>query len=79
MIGELIHLNVSNRDEALRMDENVRLFEDVDGACERLFRTPLPVGYTRHTSRFLSVWAAFVPFGAHEDATRRRPFPKYPL
>lgn len=39
MIGEIVHLNVSNTGEALRMDENVRMFEDVVGACERLFRT----------------------------------------
>lgn len=64
MIGEIIHLNVRDTGEALRLDENVRNFEDVDGACERIFRTPIPIGYTRHTSRFLSVWAFFVPLGA---------------
>ena len=32
------------------------------GACERIFRTPIPVVYTRHTSRFLTIWGMLVPF-----------------
>ena len=28
-------------------------FEDAMGSCERILRTPIPLSYTRHTSRFL--------------------------
>jgi hypothetical protein len=28
-------------------------FEDAVGRCERLLRTPIPLSYTRHTSRFM--------------------------
>lgn len=28
----------------------------------RIFRTPIPLVYTRHTSRFLLVWLTILPF-----------------
>ena len=48
--------------QALQMQENIKTFEDILGGCERLLRTPLPVSYTRHTSRFLILWLSLVPF-----------------
>ena len=36
-----------------RIDRNFTIMEDVIGACEKILRTPIPVNYTRHTSRFL--------------------------
>jgi predicted membrane chloride channel (bestrophin family) len=32
---------------AYRMDENLTVFEDVLGGCERLLKTPIPLAYTR--------------------------------
>ena len=32
------------------------------GATERVLRTPIPTTYTRHTSRFLSLWCLATPF-----------------
>ncbi len=28
-------------------------FEDIVGTCERILRAPIPLSYTRHTSRFM--------------------------
>jgi len=39
-----------------------RLADDV-GAMERIFRSPIPLVYTRHTSRFLCIWLLTVPLG----------------
>jgi predicted membrane chloride channel (bestrophin family) len=36
--------------------------DDIIGGCERIFRTPLPLSYTRHSARFLALWLAFLPF-----------------
>ncbi len=36
------------------------------GGCERLLRTPIPVSYTRHTARFLTIWLALLPAGLWE-------------
>lgn len=40
------------------MDENLTVFADVTGGCERILRTPVPLMYTRHNSRFLMIWCA---------------------
>ena len=32
------------------------------GASERLATTPVPLSYSRHTSRFLSIWTLTLPF-----------------
>jgi predicted membrane chloride channel (bestrophin family) len=34
----------------------------VTGGCERILRTPIPLSYTRHTSRFLIIWLTLMPF-----------------
>jgi predicted membrane chloride channel (bestrophin family) len=46
----------------VRMDENVTSFADDVGKCERILKTPIPLTYTRHTSRFLVIWLTFMPF-----------------
>eukprot|EP00899_Mesostigma_viride_P012703 jgi/Mesvir1/21433/Mv20903-RA.1 len=45
------------------MDLNLTAFADVVGGCERILKTPIPLSYTRHTSRFLIVWATALPIG----------------
>jgi hypothetical protein len=48
--------------QKLQMQENITTFEDILGGCERLLRTPIPVSYTRHTSRFLIIWLTILPY-----------------
>jgi hypothetical protein len=31
-------------------------------ACDRILSTPIPLSYTRHTSRFLLIWLLLLPF-----------------
>ena len=45
----------------LRMEDDLTNFGDSLGGCERLLRTPIPLFYTRHTSRFLMIWLTFLP------------------
>lgn len=47
--------------ESKSMDRNITQFHDNVGACERLFKTPIPVAYTRMISRFLSIWHFLLP------------------
>jgi hypothetical protein len=35
--------------------------EDAVGSFERLYRTPIPLIYTRHNSRLLLVWLLYLP------------------
>ncbi|CAB9524959.1 UPF0187 protein [Seminavis robusta] len=36
------------------------------GACERIFTSPVPTFYPRHTTRFLAVWLYLMPFALFE-------------
>jgi len=53
MMSQIIY--EANMDPILttQMDANITEFEDDLGKCERIFKTPIPLAYTRMTSRFL--------------------------
>ena len=36
------------------------------GKCERIFKTPIPRVYTRHTERFLAAWLFTLPLGLYD-------------
>merc|ERR1719498_30443 len=44
-----------------RMDSCTSKLVDYLGACERIFRSPIPLVYTRHTARFITVFMALLP------------------
>jgi predicted membrane chloride channel (bestrophin family) len=44
-----------------RMDECTSKLVDQLGACERIFRSPIPLVYTRHTNRFITCFMALLP------------------
>ena len=41
------------------------IFEDTLGSSERLLSSPVPLFYSRHTARFLSVWLLLMPFALY--------------
>lgn len=47
------------------MDEQCQRLCGAFGASERVLRTALPTGFTRHSSRLLLIWAAILPFGLY--------------
>merc|ERR1719331_3603182 len=51
---------MDGRDQA-RMDKTLSILCDDVGACERIFKSPIPLVYTRHTSRFVGAWLALLP------------------
>ena len=53
----------------MSMDVNLTAFEDVLGGCERIYKTPIPVSYTRLTSRFLIVYLFTLPFCLVHDVS----------
>eukprot|EP00850_Spirogloea_muscicola_P004505 SM000019S05049 [mRNA] locus=s19:675409:676678:- [translate_table: standard] len=48
-------------------EANLTQFHDCLGGCERIFRTPIPLFYTRLTSRFLVVWHMVLPLALWEE------------
>ena len=56
--------NLDGRDRQ-RMDATLSELCDDVGACERIFKTPIPLVYTRHTSRFVGFWLALLPLAVY--------------
>merc|ERR1711990_1363838 len=50
-----------NQQDRARFDTTLSVLCDDVGACERIFKSPIPLVYTRHTSRFVGVWLALIP------------------
>jgi len=46
-----------------RVDTTISILVDLLGANERIFKSPIPLAYTRLTSRFLSFFALLLPLG----------------
>jgi predicted membrane chloride channel (bestrophin family) len=57
--------NLNPMDRA-RMDDCVCKLVDQLGACERIFRSPIPLVYTRHTARFLTSFMVLLPLALWE-------------
>jgi putative membrane protein len=49
------------------MDKSVIFLGDACETCERIFASPVPLVYTRHTARFLSAWLLTLPIGLWES------------
>lgn len=45
-----------------QMDGHIQMLMNAAGITERLATTPIPLSYSRHTSRFLSIWTFTLPF-----------------
>jgi putative membrane protein len=51
----------------IEIDKSLVILGDELGACERIFSSPVPLVYTRHTARFLSLWMLLLPFAMYEE------------
>mmetsp|Transcript_18509 Transcript_18509/g.33096 ORF Transcript_18509/g.33096 Transcript_18509/m.33096 type:complete len:516 (+) Transcript_18509:206-1753(+) len=47
------------------INNNLSIFEDTLGGCERLLSSPVPLFYSRHTARFLSSWLLLLPLALY--------------
>lgn len=52
------------------MDASATVLCDAMGSSERIFTSPIPRFYTRHTARFLETWLLLVPLGLYEPFAR---------
>jgi len=60
MRSQMENFDVSEQQRLLMESDVTRLINDM-GACENVFATPIPVGYTKHTARFLFLWLMLLP------------------
>jgi len=64
-IGETIRqYDMSPMDRA-NMDKVLTELCDDVGACERIFKTPIPLVYSRHTARFVGSWLVLLPLALY--------------
>ncbi|KAI5075064.1 hypothetical protein GOP47_0011025 [Adiantum capillus-veneris] len=55
---DLLHLEKTDR---VLLEDHIRQYVASVSVCERLIRTPIPLSYTRLTSRFLVLWHISLP------------------
>ena len=48
------------------MFTSMRSLGDAVAVCDKLLRYPIPLAYTRHTSRFMGLWLTAMPFALWE-------------
>ncbi|KAH8959221.1 hypothetical protein BDL97_06G068000 [Sphagnum fallax] len=66
MTQSLRHVQLQDSERSL-LDVNISQFNDSISVCERLIRTPIPLSYTRLTSRFLVLWHLTLPVVLWDD------------
>jgi putative membrane protein len=54
----------------VEIDKSLVILGDALTACDRIFSSPVPLVYTRHTARFLSLWMLMLPFALHDEFVR---------
>jgi len=52
--------------QRIEVDKACVIIGDTMGGTERVYGTPVPLSYTRHTSRFLTVWLLLLPLALYE-------------
>jgi len=50
---------------SVELDRTIQRLNTALGRCERILRTPIPVSYSRHTSRILTIWLNLLPFALY--------------
>ena len=51
----------------VEIDKSLVISGDLLSGCERIFTTPVPLVYTRHTARFLTLWMLLLPLALYEE------------
>lgn len=58
---QLHSLPVADPKALIETDKSAIILGECAAVCEKIYSSPVPLVYTRHTARFLSIWALLVP------------------
>jgi len=50
----------------VEIDKSLVIMGDCIGVCEKIYTSPVPLVYTRHTGRFLSLWMLLLPTAMYD-------------
>jgi ion channel-forming bestrophin family protein len=53
----------------VEIDKSIVILGDCVCTCEKIYSSPVPLVYTRHTARFLSLWMLLLPAAFYEPFT----------
>eukprot|EP00775_Hariotina_reticulata_P001604 gene1604-1944_t len=67
VISELVEQCGVSEIKEDNMFATVRAMGDTVAVCNKLLRYPLPLAYTRHTSRFMFLWLSAMPFAMWDE------------
>jgi len=59
--NELHNLSVPDPKMIVETDKSIIILGECMAICEKIYSSPIPLVYTRHTARFLSLWALLLP------------------
>lgn len=62
---QLHSLSVSEPKSLLETDKSIIVLMECTSMCEQIYSSPVPLIYTRHTARCLSLWALLLPFALY--------------
>ncbi|TWI00630.1 putative membrane protein [Flavobacterium tiangeerense] len=62
-INELYKRNVISGDQLIVLNEEVKSFTEICGACERIKNTPIPYSYSAFLKKFIFFYVMTLPFG----------------
>ena len=65
-LSRAVHQLPMDEKRRVEVDKSVILLGDALETCERIFTSPVPLVYTRHTARFLSCWLLLLPLALWE-------------
>jgi len=62
LLSTTLHsLPVPDKKALIETDKSIIVLGDCTAICEKIYSSPVPLVYTRHTARFLSLWALLLP------------------
>jgi putative membrane protein len=62
-LSQSLHsLPVADTKALIETDKSIIILGECAATCEKIYTSPVPLVYTRHTARFLSLWALLLPF-----------------
>jgi len=50
----------------VEIDKSLVIVNDCIGVCQKIYSSPVPLVYTRHTGRFLSLWMVLLPTAMYD-------------
>ncbi|MCS6833502.1 MAG: hypothetical protein NZ521_07990, partial [Flammeovirgaceae bacterium] len=62
-VQNLLSQQLISNEQLLSIQQDIREIVNVQGACERIRNTPIPIGYALHLKRILLIYIVTLPIG----------------